>query len=279
MELIAAVGVLPAFLLLWYAERFERRVREPWPWARYRILVASGLSAIPIAWIELQLAKLATGLTPAHQVLYESVVVAAATEEVVKFACLWLLTRGALRPGSRYGAFIYALHAALGFAAVENVVALVAAPTLEELTATLLLRGYLAVPTHLFAGGVVGYFWARRRFDQAGLRLPAAIGLGIVIHGSYNVMVTAVERLPGEGFEVMLTTYAMAALMIPLTGIVVLYGAALHLRRRDQGELGQAPSLHLDRRQPDPGDTADERRAARAGRRQTDHASGRPSKP
>lgn len=271
VRLIAAIGVLPAFLLLWYAERFERRIREPRPWARYRVLVASGLSAVPIGWLELQLAKLSQGLQPAHRVLYESFVVAATTEEVLKFACLWLLTRGALRPGSRYGAFIYALHAALGFAAVENVVALVAAPTLQDLTVTLLMRAYLAVPTHLFAGGVVGYFWARRRFDRSGLRLPAAIGLGILIHGSYNVMVTAVEQLPGDGFQVMLTTYAAAALMIPLSGAVVLYAAALRLRALDRGGWDASASVHRDRRlserpsDPPPGD----RRGSGSDRRRT----------
>lgn len=242
VRLIAAIGVLPAFLLLWYAERFERRVREPLPRGRYRILLASGFAALPIGWIEHQLALPGAHLAEPHRSLYESFVVAAMTEEVVKFACLWLLTRGALRPGTRYGAFLYALHAAMGFAAVENVIALLGAPGIAEMTGTLILRGYLAVPTHLFAGGLVGYFWARRRFDAGGLRLPAGIGLAILVHGAYNAMVSAVEHLPqGGGFDDMLNAYAASALAIPLVGFFVLHVLAHQLRQRDRDD-GRGPT-------------------------------------
>lgn len=234
VRLIAAVGVLPAFLFLWYAERFERRVREPLPRGRYRILLASGVAVIPIGWLEHQLARPMAYLGEPQRTLYDAFIVAATTEEVGKFACLWLLTRGALRPGTRYGAFLYALHAAMGFAAVENVVALVAAPNLVELTGTLLLRAFLAVPTQLFAGGLVGYFWARRRFDAGGLRLPAGIGLAILVHGAYDAMVTGVERLPADGpFDMMLSAYAASALAIPIVGFFVLHVLAQHLQRLD----------------------------------------------
>ncbi|MDD9965749.1 MAG: PrsW family glutamic-type intramembrane protease [Myxococcales bacterium] len=233
--MIAAIGVLPAFAMLWYAERFERRVREPNPGWRYRILAASGFAALPIGLIEFQLAAWGRHASEPHKTLYEAFVVAAATEEILKFTCLWLLTRAGLRPGTRYGAFLYALHAAMGFAAVENVVALISAPDLAELTGLLLLRTYLAIPTHLFAGGIVGFFWAKRRFDGGGLRLPAGIALAILVHGAYNSMVSSVERLP-KGMDLMLNAYALGAMAIPLVGVFVLHALAHHLVALDRAD-------------------------------------------
>ena len=39
-------------MLLWLAETFERRVREPTQGWRYRVMAAAGLVSVPVVWTE-----------------------------------------------------------------------------------------------------------------------------------------------------------------------------------------------------------------------------------
>jgi RsiW-degrading membrane proteinase PrsW (M82 family) len=232
-KVLAVVGVIPPFLWLWFAERFERRVREPTLGWRYRILVATGLASFPIALAANLLSAFTTQLQEPLAGLYDSFVVAATCEEVGKFSCLWLLTRRKLAPGSRYGAFLYALHATMGFALVENVVAMFTTTSLVDFTVRFVLRAYLSVPVHLFAGGVVGYFWALRRFDHGSIGIPGGLAIAILIHGSYNAMLYAIERLP-DGFDGVILSYATAACAIPLIGVAILWLAGRQLTELDR---------------------------------------------
>jgi RsiW-degrading membrane proteinase PrsW (M82 family) len=215
------------------AERFERRVREPTLRWRYRILVATGLASIPIGMAEHALAGFESYLHEPLTALYDSFIVAASCEEVGKFSCLWLLTRHKLAPGSRYGAFLYALHAAMGFAIVENVVAMLTTANLIDFTVRFMLRAYLSVPVHLFAGGIVGYFWALRRFDRGSIGIAGGLGLAILIHGSYDSMLYAIEHLP-NGYDEMIVPYAACATTIPLVGVVILWLAGRRLTELDR---------------------------------------------
>ncbi|HEX7476792.1 MAG TPA: PrsW family glutamic-type intramembrane protease [Polyangiales bacterium] len=230
---VALLGVVPPFLMLWYAEAFERRVREPHRDFRYRILVAVALASVPIGWAEHAIAALMNGVAEPRRSLFEAFIVAASIEETGKVLCLYLLTRLALAPGTRYGAFLYALHAAAGFALIENVVALSDAPSFGSLSVRFVLRGYMASPMHLFAGGVIGYLWARRRFDRGTIGLPGGLAIAIAIHGSYNALLLGVERLPATQPRLIVAA-AVGAMLVPLLGVVVLRLLAGRLRRDDK---------------------------------------------
>ncbi len=229
---VAFLGVLPPFLMLWYAESFERRVREPQRDFRYRVLVAVAVASVPIGWFEHALGAVAASVAEPRRSLLEAFVVAAATEESGKVLCLYVLTRLSLAPGTRYGAFLYALHAAAGFALIENVVALWDAPGFASLSVRFVLRGYMASPMHLFAGGVVGYLWARKRFDKGVIGLPGGLALAVLIHGGYNTMLYGVERLPMTRSG-LIVACAVGAMLVPLLGVVVLRLLAGILRRDD----------------------------------------------
>jgi RsiW-degrading membrane proteinase PrsW (M82 family) len=232
-RLAALIGVLPPFLMLWYAERFERRIKEPHRDWRYRVLVAAGLGCVPIAWAE-RLVSNVTATTPEPQrSLFEAFIVAATIEEAGKVLCLYLLTRVTLSPGTRYNAFLYALHAATGFAIVENVLIMLDAPNLRVFTVRFVLRAYMASPMHLFAGGVVGYVWARRRFDNGAVGLSGGLACAIAIHGSYNALLYGVERLP-DHMPGAVIACALAAMAVPLVGLVTLRVFAERLRTDDQ---------------------------------------------
>ena len=238
-RLAALIGALPPFLMLWYAERLERRVREPHARYRYRILVAVGLASVPMAWAEHWVAHVIAHVPDPERTLCEAFLVAAAVEETGKVACLYFLTRSALAPRTRYGGFLYALHAAAGFAIVENVMMMIGTPNLTVFTVRFVLRAYMASPMHLFAGGVIGYFWARRRFDRGAIGLPGGLGCAISIHGTYNALLLAVERLP-DGNEHWVAVCAIGAIAVPLGGLIVLRYLAGRLRSDDIRD-GRAP--------------------------------------
>lgn len=227
---------------MWMAESFERRVREPTSGFRYRVLAGAGLSTIPIAWIERFAGRVAESADEPARTLLESYLVAGAIEEIGKFTCLLLLTRGALGPRTRYGAFLYALHAAMGFALVENVMAMLKAPDLIAFSTRFFLRAYMTVPMHLVAGGTVGYLWATRRFDGGPIGLAGGTAIAIAIHGTFNAMLLAVERLP-DGHETSRLACATLAMAIPVAGVLVLrlFAGLLRDRDRKDGEASPDP--------------------------------------
>jgi RsiW-degrading membrane proteinase PrsW (M82 family) len=227
--------------MLWYAESFERRVREPHRNWRYRVLTAAGLSCVPLAWAERAASLVIADAIEPQRSLFEAFIVAATIEEIGKVSCLYLLTRVTLRPRTRYGAFLYALHAATGFAIVENVLMMIDTPNLTVFTVRFVLRAYMASPMHLFAGGVVGYLWARRRFDDGAVGLSGGLACAIAIHGSYNALLFGVERLPDDYVDAVIAC-GVFALSVPLIGIVVLRSMAIRLRADDDRD-GRPPRV------------------------------------
>jgi RsiW-degrading membrane proteinase PrsW (M82 family) len=229
----ALLGALPPFLLLWYAERFERRVKEPHARFRYRVLAATSLASLPMAWAEHAVSRVIAQAVDPQRTLFEAYIVAASIEETGKVLCLYLLTRFSLAPRTRYGGFLYALHAATGFAIVENVLMMLDVPNFSVFTVRFILRAYMASPMHLLAGGVVGYLWARRRFDAGSIGLSGGLALAILIHGTYNALLLGVERLPVE-YPTLTIACAVTAIALPLGGIGLLRVLAGRLRKDDE---------------------------------------------
>jgi RsiW-degrading membrane proteinase PrsW (M82 family) len=250
-RLAALLGAVPPFLMLWYAERFERRVREPSRRLRYRVMAATCLASVPMAWAEHWISLVIADTPEPQRSLSEAFLVAAGVEELGKVACLYVLTRWALRPGTRYGGFLYALHAATGFAIVENVMMMLDVPDVTVFTVRFVLRAYMASPMHLLAGGIVGYVWARRRFDDGSVGLPGGLGLAILVHGSYNALLLGVERLP-ETFAGVVAVCAVAAIALPLGGIVALRIMAGRLRAADERDGRRPGAAALAERVPRP---------------------------
>ncbi len=239
-RVLPLLGVLPPFLLLWWAETFERRVQEPHPDWRYRVLAAGGFVTVPVLIVERMLSRvLVTTAEPLHT-LFDAFVIAGAVEETGKALCIALLTRGMLAPRTRYGAFLYALHASMGFAVVENVVALLRTPDLETLTQRFVLRAYLAVPMHLATGGILGFLWARRRFDRGPLGLLAGLALAVFLHGGFDALLYAVDRLP-DSADLERSICASIAFVLPSIGVLVLLYFAHRLRALDRADETMRP--------------------------------------
>jgi RsiW-degrading membrane proteinase PrsW (M82 family) len=191
--------------------------------------------SIPVAWLERWAALLVEGAPEPLFTLFEAFVIAAAIEEGGKFACLLLLTRRELSPRTRYGAFLYALHASMGFALVENVIVMLKTPDLIAFSTRWVLRAYMTVPMHLVAGGTLGYVWARKTFDDGPVGRWGGLGIAILIHGAYDAMLLAVERLPDSADSTQIAC-VVGAMAVPLGGVVALRIFAGRLRRLDHEE-------------------------------------------
>jgi RsiW-degrading membrane proteinase PrsW (M82 family) len=235
VSLLPLVGVIPPFLFLWWAERFERRVLEPSPQWRYRVLAAGGFSAVPVLFVGITLSAPLSYLSDPLLSLYEAFILASLVEEGFKLLCIALLTRGALAPRTRYGAFLYALHATMGFAVVENVIALLSAADIETLTRRFMLRACLSVPMHFATGGVLGFMTAKGKFDRDSLGWPTGLALAVFFHGAFDAALFGMDRLP-EGMEGARTACATIALALPILGLAALVRFARRLRALDNAQ-------------------------------------------
>ena len=90
-RIVALTGVLPPFLMLWYAERFERRIKEKHAAFRYRIMVATAVLAIPMAFAAAHVSRMLADASEPRRTLIDAFVLAAAIEESGKVLCLYFL--------------------------------------------------------------------------------------------------------------------------------------------------------------------------------------------
>jgi RsiW-degrading membrane proteinase PrsW (M82 family) len=185
---VVILGFAPALFWLWYFYLKDRYAPEPRSWI-VRIFLLGMLSTIPIALIEA-----AFGVFVPEFAL--AVVVAPVVEEVGKFLVVyWFVYR---RPvfDEPIDGIVYAVTAALGFAALENVVYLFAAYS-ETLALPLelsLLRAVLSVPGHALMSSMWGYALGHSLVTPHPTHtrlIVEGLLLAIVLHASFNLLVGA----------------------------------------------------------------------------------------
>jgi RsiW-degrading membrane proteinase PrsW (M82 family) len=116
---------------------------------------------------------------------YSSFILAALTEELVKFTCLYLLIWKSRSFDQRFDGIVYAVFVSLGFAFVENV-----EYVLQGGLKLAWLRAVTSVPAHGIFGVVMGYFFSLARFAATKKRreqyFVAAIFVPVLLHGQYD---------------------------------------------------------------------------------------------
>jgi hypothetical protein len=93
---------------------------------------------------------------------------------------------------------------------------------------------------HLTAGGTFGFLWARGVFDRTKLGWPSGIALAVFLHGGFDALLFAVDRLP-DGWDLQRSICASAAFVLPAVGVLVLLYFAHHLRALDRADEMRAP--------------------------------------
>lgn len=193
--ILLTAALLPAIALMVYVYRRDQVEREPIALV-LRVLVLGALSGLVAAYIESILFDVFESALPPGPILLvtEYFIGVAAVEEACKYAALTSVKR---HPAfdHLFDAVVYAVAAALGFAALENIFYVF--DPIEGGLETAAWRAILSVPGHASDGVVMGVFFglARRRelHGEPGARTYYLLAwlLPVIEHGFYDAALSA----------------------------------------------------------------------------------------
>ena len=230
-----AAAVLPCFLWLLF---YLRRDRHPEPKKEIVWVFALGaLVTAPAVAMEVFLINIVNsfGLPEIFSILASNIVAVAFIEEFAKYFAVWVKEQAAEQNRNLdepVDFVIYMIVAALGFAAVENLLFLLPAVQEQLVGSTALLqpngaaflislslfRSMSAILLHTLCSGVVGYHMAMafcRREKKVGI-LAAGFVIASCLHGLYN-------------FSIMESEENLMFLFVPLA-IILLLALALYIQ-------------------------------------------------
>lgn len=189
---LLVAALLPAVALMVFVYRKDRVEREPVGLV-VRMLLLGAASGLVAAFVEGILFEVVEAVIPAGFFLLfvEYFICVAAVEEACKYACLNTVKRNPAF-SHVFDAVVYAVAAALGFAALENVFYVF--DPIDGGLGTAAMRAILSVPGHAADGVVMGVFFglARQRElhgNTSGARSYywLAFLLPVVEHGFYDM--------------------------------------------------------------------------------------------
>lgn len=201
----AACVVLPmllSFVWLAFVRRFDRAHPEPL-WLIGLTFLFGALAAVPAAlaesgfaaispWLDPRLASLGGRLEAFPLTLLVFTVVVGGSEELAKLAAAAFAAR---RPelDEPVDGIVYAVTAALGFAAAENVEYFAAA----RLSApAIVARCFMSVPAHMFFAAIWGSSLGQRLVDARRGRLARGVVIAAVAHGLFDAFLVTEGMTP-----------------------------------------------------------------------------------
>lgn len=229
---MALTGALPALALMTLVDLADAKRPEP-HWQVRKVALLGGLSVLPCLLLQRWL-SVTVPLEGVPRALFEGFVSAALLEEGAKALVLWLFVWRHPAFDERLDGFVYGTRAGLGFALVENVVALWGSTSTMGFLGTFVLRAFFAVPCHAIAAGFMGDLAARHRFDRRGPGLWGGLALAVAIHGVYDAALY-VAAVPGVPFGAQ-TVLMLVPPVVVLSGFVLLRRHALDALARDDAE-------------------------------------------
>jgi RsiW-degrading membrane proteinase PrsW (M82 family) len=182
---LLTISLAPVLVILVYIYFRDKYEKEPIGML-LKGLIAGVLITIPIIIFERTFSLLAENLTGLYSAAYDSFIVAALTEESLKFLAVYLLIWRSREFNERFDGIVYAVFVSLGFAAVENVLYV-----FDSGMQTGILRALTAVPAHALFGITMGFYLGLARFipDQRKKLLFKAFLYPIIIHGIYDFLI------------------------------------------------------------------------------------------
>jgi len=183
MNLIIA-ALAPVIIILFYVYMRDKYEKEPFKLLLFSF-IGGAVSVLPIIFVEQWIISLKPALSQMGDAFYTAFLVAGFTEEVFKFAVVYILVWGNKNFNEKFDGIVYAVFVSLGFAAVENVM-YVSDGGMD----VALLRAFTAVPAHALFGVRMGYFLgiARMYPELRQKALINALVYPIMLHGIYDFM-------------------------------------------------------------------------------------------
>ena len=185
---LLVLGFAPALFWLWYFYVKDRYDPEPRAWI-LKIFLLGMASTIPLALVEGVIGV----VIPSDFLL--AVLVAPVVEEIGKFLVVYLFVFRRPVFDEPVDGIVYAVTAALGFAALENFVYIFAAYS-ETLALPLelsIVRGILSVPGHALMSGMWGYALGQSLVTPHPLARQLVVHgllLAIALHAAFNLLVS-----------------------------------------------------------------------------------------
>jgi RsiW-degrading membrane proteinase PrsW (M82 family) len=181
MNLIV-IALAPVLIIAIYIYIRDTYEREPLKMLLIS-LVAGCLVTIPVVYVEGIIAGFGRDFVGLASAAWSAFAVAAITEEVFKFAVLYLLIWKNRQFNEKFDGIVYACFISLGFAGIENIMYVTDGGMGVGIT-----RAFTAVPAHALFGVLMGYQFGLARFYPAERpwRLFLALALPILLHGIYD---------------------------------------------------------------------------------------------
>ncbi len=183
-----ALAVAPSLAILLYIYQRDRYEKEP-RGMLLKAFIYGMLIVIPCAIIELLLSFVFSGFGGFIKVLIMSFIIAALTEESLKFFILKKVFFRAKAFNERFDGIVYAVFISLGFATLENIIYV----SQGDISVGI-IRAFTAVPAHALFAVSMGYYLGRARFStinsSKGLIFKALI-VPIMLHGIYDFILFA----------------------------------------------------------------------------------------
>lgn len=212
-------GVGPAILWLWFWLKEDRLHPEPKALLT-RIFLFGGLAVFPTYYIQ-QFAKTWLDLNPQDNLL-ALFLVWATVEEIIKLFVVYITASQDKHFDEPIDAMIYMITAALGFAAIENVLFISNALGSEGGKATVLLltgnfRFIGATLLHLVSSATVGASLGLA-FCKSGWKrlvyLIIGLGLAVTLHTAFNYFI--IRDAQQSLWQIFLFLWSMAVIIILL---------------------------------------------------------------
>ena len=181
-----ALGPVVAILFFfWVKDRYER---EP---LKYLLITlgAGVVAAIPVVIVEILWVHISYDISAltAGELTFMTFIEIGLTEEFFKALAFFIPVYWSRHMNEPYDGIMYAVAAALGFAAIENVMYVL----MGGIPAAF-VRAITAVPAHAMMGLFIGYFAGRAKFAKRKWAKPFLILLGfsiaVVLHGLYDLI-------------------------------------------------------------------------------------------
>ena len=214
----AALGALPALAWMRYAKGKDAGRPEP-AGALRRMALAGAAATVPVAVAEVTVGRINPSETTVAGAFFAAFVVAGLIEEGAKALCLRVVVWNRPEFDERLDAMVYAAWAGLGFALVENVLYLAGTETSGDYAGMFVARALLSVPLHASAAAIMGYYAARRRFDNAGPGIGGGLALAVLLHGTFDfALFRAASGASDESSAAGL--YGLLAVAVAIGGVV-----------------------------------------------------------
>ena len=179
---IILLALAPVIILAVYIYIRDKYEKEPIS-LLLKTLFAGAIIVIPVIYVEQWLGGLCQSDNIYFSASYKAFVIAGFTEEVFKFAALYVLIWAHKEFDELFDGIVYAVFISLGFAGIENIFYVS-----QFGYSTGLIRAITAVPAHMLFGVAMGYYFGIARFTPGRNTIVfiKALLVPVLLHGLYD---------------------------------------------------------------------------------------------